>query len=147
MQQIPGGDGQAEGRYRTTLVIYFALFSSIGVLLLLTLAVIERPADVADNRLLTFLFGAIGAFNVVISLVLKQRIISQAVEKGRADMVQAAYVVAFALSDSASLFGLMLFFLTPGASFYVLFAIAATGMLLHFPRRDHFYAAAQRKSL
>jgi hypothetical protein len=60
--------------------------------------------------------------------------------------MQAGFTVVMALCESAVLFGLVGVFVTRNDAAYLLFALGALGMLLHFPRREQVESAF-RKSL
>jgi hypothetical protein len=62
-------------------------------------------------------------------------------------MVQQAYIVTWAINEVAALLGLMDFFLTNDRYYFVLLIIAALGLLLHFPRREHVVNAAFKSSV
>jgi hypothetical protein len=55
--------------------------------------------------------------------------------------------MAWAITEVAALLGLLDFFLTTDRYYYVLLIIAALGLLLHFPRREHVVNAAFKGSL
>ena len=76
------------------------------------------------------------------SFLVKQRLLSRAVGEQRPELVTNAYVVGFALSEAAGVLGLASAFVAGGGFFYILFLVAAVGLLLHFPRRDDLAAAA-----
>jgi len=69
------------------------------------------------------------------------------VDQQRVRLVQQAYIVAWAITETAALVGLLLFFLNGNRYYYVLFVIAAAGMLLHFPRREHVINASFKQSI
>lgn len=128
-----------EGRYRTLLILWFAILASVGIFFALTLF-IPRQA-VAENKMLSMILGAFGGFLAVFSLVPKQKMLEQAAETHQPRLVNTAYILAFVLSETAGIFGLLLYLLTPGRSYYALFIISALFMLVHFPRREHLLAA------
>jgi hypothetical protein len=65
----------------------------------------------------------------------------QAVEKQSVQLVQQGQIAAVALCEVAGLFGLLARAITGSPYYYLLFAIAVIGMLLHFPRRGALMAA------
>jgi hypothetical protein len=129
-----------KGRYRILLVLWFAMLASVGLFFALTLLIPRQAA--AENKMLSIILGAFGGFLAVFSLVPKQKMLQQAAEKQQPRLVNTAYILALALSETAGLFGLMMYILTPGRSYYVLFILAAAFMLVHFPRREHLLAAS-----
>jgi len=71
-------------------------------------------------------------------------LLSKATEQQNIGMVQQAYVVTWAINEVSALLGLFDYFLTGNRYYYVLLIIAALGLLLHFPRREHVVNAAFR---
>jgi len=134
-QQI---EARVEARHKIILVIWFALLMSISVLFAMTLLV---PSQSNPNP--TFSFALIGAafMVVVVSVLLKSRIVQRAMEKRDAAMLQSGYILSFALCESAALCGLLDHFVTASSYAYFSFALGLLGMLLHFPKKDHVRAA------
>jgi hypothetical protein len=54
----------------------------------------------------------------------------------------SAYIVSFALCESAALFALMDHFTTGSGYYRFGFILAAIGMLLHFPKKEHLRAVS-----
>lgn len=134
-----------EGRYRTLVILWFALFLSI--VMFLFLAVFVPPETERPNTVMTFTFLAIGMVMVIASYIVKQRFLAQSVEKQEVALVQTGTIIAAALSEVAAMLGLMDRFITGTRYFYAFFIIAAIGSLLNFPRRDHLLAASYKKPL
>ncbi len=135
-----------EPRYRTMMILWFALLCSIGMFFLF--AVLMAPDfAVTENKMLTLTFFAVGTMAVIISRFVKQRFLSQAVEKQDVALVQTGMISAAALCEVAAMLGLMDWFITGNRYYYVLFIIAVIGTLLNFPRRDHLLAASYKKPL
>lgn len=133
-----------ETRYRTMTILWFGLFSSIVMFFLLTLV---TPAETVENRVLSLTFAVIGTLAVIASRIVKQKFLSQSVDKQDIRLVQTGMIVAAALCEVAAMLGLMDHFLTGNRYYYVLFIIAVIGTLLNFPRRDHLLAASYKKPL
>jgi hypothetical protein len=142
MQQMNQGKSNVniEGRYRTLLILWFAILASVGFLFAFTLLLPRQAA--ADNKMLSMILGAFGGFLAVFSLVPKQKMLEQAAETQQPRLVNTAYILAFVLSETAGIFGLLLYLLTPGRSYLLLFFISAIFMFVHFPRREHLLAAS-----
>lgn len=58
----------------------------------------------------------------------------------RATAVNRAYIVAFSLSEVTALYGLMLRF-AAFRYYYILFAVGAIALMLHYPRKEQVLAA------
>jgi hypothetical protein len=72
----------------------------------------------------------------------KKKLLEQAAEKQEVRLVNTGYVIAFALSETVAIFGMLMYLLTPGRDYYVLFILSVLFMFVHFPRRQHLLAAS-----
>ena len=133
-----------DGRYRTILILWFAICMSVLMFLALT-----RLASVAavENRNLTLALNSLGVMPVALSFLLKQRALAKSVATQRLDLVQSAYVLSFALCESSALFGLVVYFTTGSNYSYFAFVIAGIGLLLHFPQKQNLVNASSYKQL
>ena len=145
MKENPTAGQNTDMRYRSLLIIWGAQLSSLSLFFLLTIF-IERPTVAGDADALRWIFPALGCLLVLLSFVLKSRIVAQAVERQDAGRVLVGYIVGFAICEMAGLLGLLLYFMR-GASvqYYFLFALAALGLLLHAPRRSHLSDASFKR--
>lgn len=135
-----------ETRYRTLMILWSALFISIGMFFVVAVFIGPRTEPI-ENRMLSLVFLAVGTLAVIASRVAKHRLMEQAVAKQDVALVQTGLVVAAALSEVAAMLGLMDSMLTGNRYFYLLFIIAVIGTLLNFPRRDHLLAAGYKNRL
>lgn len=120
-------------RYRTLLILWGALCTS----LILYLAFIHFvPVAPAPNQKLTLLLNTAGIIPVATSFLIKQVLIGKAIESQRVEQVHSAYIVSWALCEVAGLLGVLDNRATGSHYYYVGFAIAELGMLLHFPRKQ-----------
>jgi hypothetical protein len=142
MQPSNQNDLQARiaARFRTLLILWFALLISIGLYYVMTLLK-HGGVDTVPNPTLSVGLVLAGSVLVISSVLIKHKFLSQAVEQQRLDRVQTAHIVAWALCEVAAMLGLLEHFLTGNRYYYVLFMIAACGMLLNFPRRQHIQDA------
>ena len=133
-----------DGRYRTLLILWFAICMSVLMFLALT-----RLASVAavENRNLTLALNSIGLLPVALSFLLKQRALAKSVATQRLDLVQSAYVLSFALCESSALLGLLDHFTTGSSYSYFAFVIAGIGLLLHFPQKQNLMNASSYRQL
>ena len=125
-----------ELRIRTLRMLWIGMLSSIGVYYMFTLFV-GRPENVEPNGTLFLALVIVALSTTLISFFIKNKLLSRAVEQRQVQLVQQAYIVAWALSEVAALLGVLVFFLTGDRYYYILFIIGAFGQLLHFPRREH----------
>lgn len=142
MKPINPNQPDLETRYRTIFVLWFAIVMSVMMFLVLTQF---TPVPQTGNLKLSLILNSAGIVPLGMSLLLKQRILAQAVTKQRLDLVQVAYVLAFALCEMAALLGLMDHFLNGSRYYYVGFVFAWLGLLLHFPRKQHLLDASERE--
>ena len=141
MQLISPQEAEAKvaARYRVFLILWIGIFMS--VVLFLVLALVVASTGVANPTLSYSLLG-IALIVVIVSVLLKQRLVNQAIEKRDVQSLQSAYIVGMALCEAAALFGLLDHFVTGSNICWFAFLFAVTGMLLHFPKKDHLRAVA-----
>ncbi len=138
-----GSEGiKVDARQRTLLILWFMILMSVGMMFFLTL-VIQRPAVGGDNTLL-WVFAAVSIFPFLLSFVIKRKLLAQSVREQKIALVLSAMIVAVALCESVSLFGMMVYFTTPTHYYYVFFIVSVIGILLHMPRRDQLLAASYK---
>ena len=130
-----------EQRMRTARTLWMALLVNVGLFYFLT-RVANRPEHIEPNDTLSLALLAAGVSTVLVSFVVKSKLVSRAIEQRQVQQVQQGYIVAWAMSEVAALLGLLDFFITSDPYFYALFIIAALGELFHFPRREHFENAS-----
>ena len=133
-------------RLRTMRTLWFCLLLSIGSYYVFTL-IAERKEGLEPNPSLSLTLICVGMVIVLVTFLIKSRLLSKAMEQQSTGMVQQAYVTTWAINEVAGLLGLLDFFLTNDRYYYVLLIIAALGLLLHFPRREHVVNAAFKSSL
>ncbi len=140
-------DNNLDKRYQTMVVLWLALFMTIGLYFLYSLFMME-PIEVDPQTprrsLLIAVLTAVGTFLVVLSFAVKRKMLERSVEKQDVLLVQKALVVACAMCEVCALLGLMERFLVGNHDYFVLFLIAAIGMALHFPRREQLLAASYK---
>jgi len=139
-KMTPNGTDQPDldARYRTLLILWFAIWMSVLLFLVL---IYMSPVVAAENRNLTLALNSVGLVPVALSFLLKQRMLTKSVEMQRLDLVQSGYVLSLAL------FGLMNHFLTGTKYYYFAFIIAGLGLILHFPQKQNLVNASSYKQL
>ena len=142
----PGDPDQPDidALYRTLLILWFAICMSV---LMFLVVIYFSPVVAAENRNLTLALNTVGIVPVALSFLLKRRGLAKSVETQRLDLVQSAYIVAFALCESSALFGLLNHFTTGSRYYYFAFAIAGLGLVLHFPQKQNLVNASSFKQL
>lgn len=142
-----------EKHYRTLTILWAALLNS--QLLFLVVLYFAKPEiyrfDSAKPFLpekfavviLSLAFAGLSTF--LMSFVLKNKFLKQSVETQNAGLVQTALIVACALCEATTLFGLVLAFAFDYQYFFLWFALGILGTILHFPKRDNLIAASYKK--
>ena len=142
--------------YRTSILVWAAmLFSQLMFLVVVLLA---RPkifnfgtrtsGDGSNQDLLLALnpvmiiLGVLGLATVAVSFVLKSRMLKLAIDNKQIGLVPTAQILAYALCEATTLFGLFIALAFNSPLFFAWFAVGVTGILLHFPRRNDFAAAS-----
>ena len=145
MQQIDQNtQASVDARYRTMLISWLAFFSFIGIYFLFSRFIQQPEVEPAKNKILTVVLSGMGTLLVVVSLAIKQRFLNQSVEKQDPMILQKGFIVAIAMCESSALFGLVDLLATGNRYYFVMLIIAAIGIVLHFPRRDHLLAASYK---
>jgi hypothetical protein len=132
-----------ELRHRNILIIWAAILMTIPMYFLL-ISMSPVPLDPEKSTLMLMLSG-LSIVPVAISFLVKSKLLAKSAELQKLEMVQQAYVVAFALCEVAILLGVLIHFLTGSPYYFVTIAIGAMGILLHFPRKQHLLNATYRR--
>ena len=138
-------EGDFNKRYQTLLVLWFALFMSVVMYFIFSLVVplTNEPSN-PPNPALVIALMVLGFLLVLLSFVVKSKLLERSVEKQDPAFVQKALVVACALCEASALLGLMERFLIGYRYYYFLFLFSAAGIALHFPRRNQLQNAGYR---
>ncbi|HSE18198.1 MAG TPA: hypothetical protein VLB46_14170 [Pyrinomonadaceae bacterium] len=135
-----------EARMTTMRVIWIALILSVGIYYMITLFV-GRSRDVEPNPTLSLTLAVAAVSATAISFFIKAKLVGKAVEQQNVAMVQQAYVTTWAITEVAALLGVMDFFTTGDRYYHLFFTLAALGLVLHHPRREHLHNAAFKSSV
>ncbi len=141
-----------EQMYRTLAILWFALF--VSQFLLLLVIFFAKPElfrfdfsqpFLGKNAPIIIIFAAASVLNIAISFFLKKKYLGQAIAEKNVHFVQTAMIVGCAMCESVSLFGLMLAFVADYQYFFLWFIIGIGATIFHFPRRDNLIAASYKK--
>jgi hypothetical protein len=135
-------EAKLAARYRVVLILWIAILISVGILFSLA---VFTPSSGTANQMLSFALLGTGFTTVTVSLLLKQQMVRKAIEKQQVQALLSAYIIGFALCESAALFGLMDHFATGSGYYRFGFILAAIGMLLHFPKKEHLRAVSYKQ--
>jgi hypothetical protein len=132
-------------RYQSMIILWFALLLSVGMYLLIS--ILAGPKGQLANlhsSTLPKVLTALGALFVILSFALKQKLLKRSVDNQDLALVQKALVVACAMCEVAAVLGIIERFTVSNSGHYLLFFIAAAGIVLHFPKRSHLEAASYK---
>jgi uncharacterized protein YacL len=147
-----------EARYKTMLVLWAALLMSQVIFVLIVF--ITRPklfqfgftqpalgerSGTGSTGALIIGFAAAAVTSVILSFAFRRRLNERAVAAQDTGLVQSGLIIALALCEASSLFGLALAFAFEYQYFFLWIALGILGMALHFPKRDELYAASSGK--
>ena len=130
---------EVDASYRTLRIIWLAILASVIALFVVSRVIEPTPGA---PRVLFWILLAVGIGNFGASFFLKQKILKQAAEKRKPELVKGAYVVALALCESIGLFGLLAHLITGVEQYYFFFVLSSFGILMHKPQRDDLLAAS-----
>ena len=135
-------------RYQSMLILWFALLMSVVMYLVfiqVAAPAIANAENPPDSRLVIGI-TVLGALFVLISFVVKRKLLERSVVEQDTGMVQKALVVALALCEVSALLGLLERFVFGNREYYLLFILALLGDLFHFPRRSQLEAASYKST-
>jgi len=135
-------EARVEARHKVFLILWFAIL--VSVMLLLVLVLVTGSNGVANPTLSYGLLG-VGAMTVAVSFLLKQQGVQKAINNNDIAALQSAQIISLALCESAALMGVLDRFVTASSTGWLLFAIAAIGIFLHFPKKDHIRAVSYKQ--
>jgi hypothetical protein len=129
---------EIDAGHRTLRLIWFAMLGSLVAVFVVTRLIRSEPDA---PPVLFWILMAMGAGNLGASFLLKHRLLRQAAEERKPELVKSAYIVALALCESIGLFGLLAHLLTGVEHYYFFFVLAGFGILIHKPQREDLLAA------
>jgi hypothetical protein len=132
-----------ELRHRNILIIWAAILMTIPMYLVL-IWMNPVPPDPEKSTLMLVLTG-LSIVPVAISFLVKKKLLAKAAESQKLELVQQAYVVAFALCEVPILVGVLIHFLTGSPYYFVTIAVGAICILLQFPRQQHLLDATYKR--
>src|SRR6266478_3587892 len=102
-------EAKVDARYRVFLILWIAILISMGMLFTLALFI---PSSGKANQTFSIVLLGIGFATVATSFVFKRQMLKRAIEKQQLQALMSAYIVSFALCESAALFALVDHFTT-----------------------------------
>lgn len=131
-----------DAQYRTMLIIWFAILMSVGMIFFVTPILQSPPLAEQNDTTLPWVFAGLSATLFLLSFVLKGRMLAQSVKSQRPELVQSAMILAVALCEAISIFGMIAYLTTGTRYYYIFFIVSVVGILLHMPRRNQLSAAS-----
>lgn len=151
MMNRPGADAGTEARLRTMRILWAAQLMTVGLLVVVGSVVRSETEGVdargADVPTLLYALAAAAAATVVASFVVKPIFYGRAAARREPAQAQTGLILALALCEAAALLGFAGLLITRSDYAFLLFALGALGMLLHFPRREQVEAAFRTSSV
>ena len=135
-------------RYQTILTLWAGLLMSIVMYFVFMRFIAPEfatPSDSPNNALLIGMAVA-SAFFVIASFFVKAKLLERSVEKQDAMLVQKAVIISCAMCEVAAVLGMVAGWIFTSRISYLLFLMAAAGVLLHFPRRSQLEAASYKRN-
>ena len=142
----------AEGAYKTLVIIWFALLMS--QVMFLVVIFIAKPEVfkfdftkplLGENAPIVIVLAVLAVANFGLSFVMKKRSYQQAIAEQKIQYVQTGLILACALCEVISLLGIVLAFAFAYQYFFAWSALGIFGIILHFPKRDTVIAASYKK--
>lgn len=134
-------ENKVAGRYIVFLTLWFAMLISVTIFFGIAWIIGSQGSP---NLMMSYALLAVGFAIVVGSFVLKQRLARKAIDNADVAALQSSQIIALALCESAALLGMFDRFVTASQTSWFLFAIAALGIMLHFPKKDHLRAVSYK---
>lgn len=141
-----------EAQYKTMVVVWAALLMSQVMFVLVIfltrpkLFMFDFSQPITGNSgamVLGFAGAAVTA--VLFSFGFRKRLNERAIAAQDTGQVQSGLIIALALCEASSLFGLALAFAFDYQYFFLWIGLGVIAMLLHFPKRDELLAASMQK--
>jgi len=149
-------DTNLKNAQKTALIISFAFIFSLGIyvgLVEFLLGDLDLGMGSTNLGFLRYVFMAFAAVEVVLMLIIKNRILSgqtkfiQQPDSGKdspkpgegefINRLRSAHIITFALCESIAIYGLILFILEKDKTvFYAFLGVSLFLMLVHFPKYD-----------
>ena len=138
-------------QYQTLLIVWAALLSTQVLFVVMLFFVkpnlfrfdfLRSPLEPSGTMILGFAVAAVTC--VALSFAFKRRLYERAVEAQDPAQVRSGLIIALALCEASSLFGLVLAFAFDYPYFFLWFILGIVGMLLHFPRQTDMLAAGYK---
>ena len=100
-----------------------------------------------EDSLIILVFAFLAIALLIASFALKKRFLNMAIQSQNVNLVQTAVIVACALCEAISLFGVVLAFAFDYQYFFIFPAVGILGMIFHFPKRENIHSATYKKSI
>jgi len=97
-------EATVEARHKVFLILWFALFVSVMLFLVLVLVAGSKGVP---NPMLSYVLLGLGTTTVLLSFLLKQQLGQKAINNNNIAALQSAHILALALCESAGLMGVL----------------------------------------
>lgn len=135
-----------DSAFQLTRGLWFAFLVTQGLIAGVTVMQKGAAASTADP-VVTWAMLAVAMMIAPVSWVVKNALLAKAAAKQEIQGVQAAHVVAFAMSEAASILGMVVHFAFGSRYYFLFFVVGIAAHISHFPRRTQFEAASGPKPI
>ena len=140
-------DTSINKQFQSQLIIWLALLMS--VLLYFLLAHFAAPKVDYDprnstTRVLVVALTLAAILIVAASFFMRRTLLARSVERQQINLVSQDNIVAYAMCEVIALLGIIECFVIGYTNYYFLMLLAAIGIAVQFPRREHLMAASPR---
>jgi hypothetical protein len=141
-------EANLDKRYQTILTLWAALLMSVVMYFIFMQFIVPgfgAPSE-TPNPVLVIVMTGVSALLVLASFFVKARLLQRSVEKQDIGLVQKSVIVACAMCEVSAVMGIIAGWVFGSRISYLLFLMAAAGVVLHFPRRSQLEAASYRSN-
>ncbi|QYO65422.1 hypothetical protein [Leptolyngbya sp. 7M] len=143
---------ELDQKYRTMVILWaILLFSQLLFVVVIYSAkggeIVLDPGQSLLGDLSPIVIGAamLAFANLVISFVLRKKIIEQGIGEQKPQYIQTALILGCAICEVISITGLVLALVFHYPYFYLWLTLGFIGIFLHFPRYRHLEAASMNQ--
>jgi hypothetical protein len=119
------------------IILWVAMFATLPLYFFIMNTALT-PDNPNPNSPLVFPMLGLAVSVLLASLYLKARFGAREGQQRSLAMVRAAYIIALVFTETAALFGIVVYAFSGWPKSWMFLLISAAGYLLNFPRRDDF---------
>lgn len=131
------------------MILWFALLMSVVTYFFFArflASEVEFALGNTNNNLLIVVFAVLSMILVIGSFFVKRRLLAQSIDKQDVALVQKGHILAWAMCEVSAMLGMLERFVIGYRQYYLLMLLAAIGIAVQFPKREHLLAASYKNS-